>query len=48
MKLKEHKKQLVAAVFVVCLAFAWLYPLKAAHVTLQAEFSGVKDGRRWN
>lgn len=45
MKLKEHKKQLVAAaVFVVCLAFAWLYPLKAAHVTLQAEFSGVKDG----
>lgn len=45
MKLKEHKKQLIAAaVFVVCLAFAWLYPLKAAHVTLQAEFSGAKDG----
>lgn len=45
MKIREYKKQLIAvAIFVLCLAFAWLYPLKAVNVTLQAEFSDAEDG----
>lgn len=44
-KLRNYKRQLIATViFVVCVAFSWLYPLKAVNVTLQMEFSGAEDG----
>ena len=42
---KNYKSQFVAVIiFVVCMAFAWLYPLKSVNVTLLMEFSGAEDG----
>ncbi len=45
MRIRDYKKQLITiAIFLLCLLAVWLYPLKAVNVTIQMNFSGVKDG----